>query len=92
MNNRILEEAQREIGKKSRAEIEAETAWKWAARAAAAYVYYETGRTVRSNEHWLADATDYYHEAIEHAALADHSGTLLREVRRWVHQFIPKGL
>ena len=78
----ILDDARREIAEKSRAEIEEETAWKWAARAVATYQGFGGS---------LFDAAHYYEEAIEHAALADHSGELLRGVREWVHQYVPRG-
>lgn len=60
----LLRDALRELQTKSRQEIETETAFKWAARALAAYtIYFETGET-----EWLFDAIEYHHEAVEHAA------------------------
>jgi hypothetical protein len=56
----LVEEARREIARKSIDEIQKETAWKWAARAAAAA---ETGRH--------QDAHEYAHEAVEHAGLSE---------------------
>lgn len=86
-----LEEARREIEAKSRSQIEEETAWKWAARAVAAYqnAHRLGGRNIANR--LLRDATDYYHEAIEHAALADHDGDVLRTVRQWIHRYVPRG-
>jgi len=84
----LLAEAQREISQKSRSQIEHETAFKWASRAAAAYGLF---RSNQKELRWLRDSADYYHEAIEHAALADHSGEVLRAVREWVHRYIPRG-
>ena len=80
-----LEDARRELRAKTIKQIEEETAYKWAARAIAAYESYEdTG-----DPSWLKDSEDYYHESIEHAALADHSGRVLSVVRNWIHQTIP---
>ncbi len=58
-----------EITQKSRTQIETETARKWAARACAAYAQYVTDR----DTHWLADAVEYQHEAVEHAAGAEEA-------------------
>jgi hypothetical protein len=82
-----LPEARREILEKSRSLIEAETAYKWADRAVAAWQLHAD----TDAEQWLRDAVDYLHEAVEHAALADHSGTVLREVHAYVHQYVPRG-
>ena len=85
----LLAEAQHEILEKSREQIEEETAFKWAARAVAAY------RQVRRPPHqphrWLRDANTYFDEALEHAALADESGEVLRAVREWMGRYIPRG-
>ena len=82
-----VDEARRELFQKTRAEIEEETAFKWAARAVAAYQL----SAMQQPNRFLRDAEDYYHEAIEHAALADHSGGVLRRVREWFHQYVPHG-
>lgn len=92
--DRLLAEARDEIARKSRAQIEQDTAWRWAARgvaayevAAARYSTYPQGRFSR----WLVDTTTYLGEAIEHAALADNTGEVLRQVRVWVAQRVPPG-
>jgi hypothetical protein len=46
--------------------IQRDTSVTWAARAEAALVMYSQTRV----PHWLSDATEYYHESIEHAALS----------------------
>jgi hypothetical protein len=84
--NDLLAEAEREIRQKHREQIEEETAYKWAARAVAAY------RAFRSSNRasWLRDSENYYNEAIEHGALADpYSGAVLRDVIEWIHNYIP---
>ena len=93
----ILHDARHEVGVKSRSQIEEETAYKWAARAIVAYETYV--RTQRpkympsaGSEVYLRDAGDYYHEAIEHAALADESGDVLRDVREFVYKHVQRGV
>lgn len=76
----LLRQAYEDVASKPRAVIHHDSAWKWAALAIAAY-----GAGLR------ADAVDYYHEAVEHAALADLSGRLLQTVRAWVHRYVPHG-
>lgn len=86
----LLDDARREVVQKSRAQIEEETAWKWAARAAASYqLFIESGR---QDERRLRDTVEYQHEAIEHGAMADHSGHLLARLRAWMHQYVPRDL
>jgi len=84
----LLAEAEREIRQKPREQIEEETAFKWAARAVAAYRVFRSGHM---RDQWLRDAEHYQDEACEHAALADHSGEVLRAVREWMRRYIPPG-
>jgi hypothetical protein len=83
----MLDEARRELGEKTRSQIEEETAYKWAERSVAAYERYVLGGS--SAPTWLRDAQHYADEAIEHASLADRSGDVLRSVRRWIRHFVP---
>lgn len=87
-SNHLVTEAHRELSQKNRQHIEEETAWKWAARAIAAYRNFATSREHR----WLRDSEAYLLEAVEHAAVADESGELLREVRAWMRAYIPPGV
>lgn len=60
-----IKEAATELSGKSITEIQEETAYKWGSRACAAYeAFLET-----KDMEWLFDGHEYYHEAIEHAAL-----------------------
>lgn len=68
MNPR-LETAMIELSQKTLAQIQAETAYTWAWRAAAAF-----------RMRMVADGIEYQHEAIEHAALTGDD-ELLDEVR-----------
>ena len=57
--------------------IELETAIKWAARSLAAYrIYIESHET-----RWLLVAEDYYHEALEHGALALDDGETVKRLQ-----------
>jgi len=74
-----LEEALKELAEKSLNDIQIETAWKWASRAAASYKNSLNARGKDRMLYW-ALGEEYYHEAVEHAALAD-SESFLKEVR-----------
>jgi hypothetical protein len=88
----LLADARHELAHKTRQDVDRETAWKWAARAVAAYQRSQHSTDpLRDAMSWIRDAQDYYHEAIEHAALADHSGEVLRVVREWIHRHVPRG-
>lgn len=81
----LLDDARQELAQWSRQEIETATAYKWAARAVAAYeqlVQAPSGHT--SAQRWLHDWWHYFDEAVEHAALADDTGDVLRAVRAWI--------
>jgi hypothetical protein len=82
----LLAEASAELLNKSREQIERETAFKWAARAVAAYQLSQGYTSI-----WARDAVTYADEAVEHAALADSTGEVLRQVREWMYQYIPRG-
>ncbi len=64
MIGNALAEARVELSKKSREQIDLETAVKWGARAVAAFEVYRRSGDVR----WFGVAVEYAHEAREHAA------------------------
>ena len=72
-----LDAARKELGEKSQTQIEEETAAKWAARA---IVCYEQYIKVGLGDTWARAETNY-HEALEHAALADDPMCLVAEVK-----------
>jgi hypothetical protein len=84
----LLAEARLEISHKTLKEIERETAWKWAARAVAAYQLGDNGRIPTL----YRDCVTYAGEAFEHSVFADETGETLRAVRAWVYQYIPQGV
>ena len=90
-------EARAELLGKSRQDIERETAFKWAARAVAAYQLsqevprYSVTGVQPAQVRLLQDATHYLDEACEHAALADRTGAMVRSVCEWVRQYVPPG-
>jgi hypothetical protein len=70
-----VEKAKNELLQKSLGIIQEETAYAWGARAMAAYQLWQalSVSEFRSNsrdDHFLADALEYRHESLEHAALA----------------------
>ena len=77
----LLLEARGDVASKRRTDVNQESAWRWAALAIAAW---EIGK--------VADAVDYYHEAVEHAAHCDSSGENLRQVCAWVRVHVPAGV
>lgn len=92
----LLAEAREELAHKSRMLIEQETAWKWAARAVAAYERFMQQSAPQPTDldnpaRYLLDASHYLEEASEHAALSDSTGALLRRVHEWVGERVPPG-
>lgn len=63
-----VKEAKEELSKKTYRDIQVETAWKWASRAAASYENVLTCADDKKFATYLL-AEEYYHEAVEHAAL-----------------------
>ena len=72
----LVQVAVDELGRKRIGDIQVETAYIWAARAVAA---------VRLNR--LAEAHEYWHEAVEHAALAGDA--VLTTLRRDASLLVP---
>lgn len=76
-----IEEASKELEKKSYAEIQEETAWKWASRAAASYAKCcECDAGTKRLVLWTV-GEEYYHEAVEHASLVATKEGLVKEIR-----------
>lgn len=94
----VLDDARIELAHKTRGQIEEETAYKWAARAVAAYEFFvKIGSTATTDDaravavRWLRDSENYFTESIEHASLADDTGAVLQAVREWMRQYVPPG-
>lgn len=80
----LVEEALYELKHKSEAEIETETALRWAARAMAAYLYANErprGGSRKTVLEYFAWGEDLYHEALEHAALVRDHGALVSKIQ-----------
>jgi hypothetical protein len=79
-----LEKGLKDIDSKTLPEIQEETAWTWASRAAACYEKLkETG-----DWKWKTDAEEYRHEAVEHAALiGDTHPTVLQEIHDALEEY-----
>lgn len=77
-----IKEAKEEIEKKSYLEIQKETAWKWASRAAAAFELSIEEKDLKRKVAQYQVAQEFEHEALEHAALYEDSGKLLVQVSK----------
>lgn len=82
-----LKAAKEELEKKSYGEIQEETAWKWASRACASYDNCKSAKKKEKLVYWTV-AEEFYHEAIEHAALVEGNDGLLGEIRKAVHPYL----
>jgi hypothetical protein len=60
-----LAKASKELDEKNLMQIQSATAYTWGSRAAVAYNRFLSTGLIS----WLRDADEYYHEALEHAAL-----------------------
>ena len=76
-----LAAARKEVASKTDRQIERETAANWAARAIACY---ERAAKLDGDArlNWFHRATDYHHEALEHAATACDRGRTLKKIER----------
>jgi hypothetical protein len=85
-----IEEASKELATKSYSEVQKDTAWKWASRAAASYLFMLEAEIQLKVGFWTV-AEEFYHEAIEHAALtAEDPGDLVKKIREAVHPYQEK--
>lgn len=84
-----LDEARQELKSKSYQQIQKETAIKWASRAAASFELCVEAKEEDKLLHWSI-GEDTYHEALEHAILADEDGKTAKEVREAVHPYLEK--
>lgn len=82
-----LASAREELQEKTYVEIQIETAWKWASRAAATYErVLELSGSSRLYQLMLAE--EYCHEAIEHAALTgDDAPGLILEIQKELSRY-----
>lgn len=65
-----LEDARKELGEKNLAQIQTETAWKWASRAAVSFENCLAAQGSKKLACWSI-GEEYFHEALEHAALVE---------------------
>ena len=80
---RLVEASLGELRKKSRSQIDRETAFKWAARSLAALELADQAMSPEERLGFYLDAEDYLHEAMEHAATSLDLG-LVEEIRGWL--------
>lgn len=73
--------AKKELSEKTLDQIQRETAWKWASRAAASFENVLEADREKKVSLYMAGA-EYLHEAIEHASLVyDGDGALVDDIR-----------
>jgi hypothetical protein len=82
-----VKEAREELGGKSYLEIQKDTAWKWASRGAASYDLSIEEKDLARKVAIFSVAEEYYHEAVEHAALYEDGGELLGKVDKELEQY-----
>ena len=82
----LLRDAIFELNAKTHQQIEKETAWKWAARACAAYLLAQNANHLGAALDRYAEAEDYSREAVEHAATSGEE-FLPQRVTDWIQPF-----
>lgn len=82
-----LEEALQEISEKNYATIQTETAWKWLSRSAAYYETCSLEKDFAKKLVWWTLGEEMLHEAVEHAALVNDEGSLIKEVREAINVY-----
>jgi hypothetical protein len=79
-----LDKGDKDVSEKSLSDIQKETAWTWASRAAACYE--KLAKT--GDWKWKTDAEEYRHEAVEHAALiGDSHPHVLEEIHKSLEKY-----
>lgn len=84
-----VQAALKELKEKTYGQIQYETSFKWASRAAASYQNCLSVPVEEKLVCWTI-AEEFYHEAVEHAALVSNNDTLLKQIRDLVHPFQEK--
>jgi hypothetical protein len=82
-----IKKAKEELKEKSYLDIQKETAWKWASRSAASYELAIEEKDIHRKVAIFQVAEEFYHEAIEHAALYEDCGKLLSELDKELDQY-----
>ena len=77
-----VDKAREELKETSYLEIQKKTAWTWASRSAASYDLAIEEKDLCRKVAVFQVAEEYHHEAIEHAALYEDGGDLLKKVDR----------
>jgi len=85
-----IDKAKEELKEKSYLDIQKQTAWTWASRAAASYELAIEEKDLRRKVAVFQVAEEYHHEAIEHAALYEDRGDLLKEVEKELDKYRDK--
>ena len=83
-----VDEAKQELSQKNLQQIQTETAWKWASRAAASFDNCLSAEGTRKLACWSI-GEEYYHEALEHAALVE-GADLIGQVKQALEPYHEK--
>lgn len=88
INEQMIAAAQEEITSKSYADIQKETAMKWGARAIAAFQLAISKKDDQKQfVACMLHGEEYFHEAIEHAALVEDGGSTTRAVQAVIEPY-----
>lgn len=85
-----IEAAKEELSEKSFVDIQIDTAWKWASRAAVAYEASVEAQDRAEKLGWYLQGVEYGHEAIEHSALVEDKGKILAEIQSSLEDYSSK--
>jgi hypothetical protein len=85
-----VEDAKKELKEKSYDEIQVETAWKWASRAAASFENVISAPIGKKLSFFMA-GQEYLHEAVEHASLAEDDG-LVSAIKTDTFEYIAEAI
>jgi hypothetical protein len=80
-----LEKARKELGEKNLDDIQSETAWTWASRAAVSFENCLTSVGIKKIT-CFAVGLEYYHESLEHSSLYE-GGDLLSEIKKQLEPY-----
>jgi hypothetical protein len=87
-----IDSALEELQNKTDKDIERETAYKWSARASAAFILSLNAEDVTAKLNYFIWGEDLFHEAVEHAALYKDGGFLLNDLEFEIEKYRKKAL
>jgi hypothetical protein len=85
-----IDKAKKELKEKSYLEIQKDTAWTWASRACASYELAIEEKDIHRKVSIFQVAEEFFHESVEHAALYEDNGELLKKLQKEVNPYRDK--